>query len=154
VLAESIGDLGAAWRGQPVEVNPTIRQLRALLAALQRANDWERDPRAAPVARSRTTQPRKRAKSCASVSCCATRSTIAPAAARLDRARHARFTTSTSRELADLLEPNARGSTLAGTAQSLRAAIAQSPRNAALYERLRRSTRRGRRRRALVSLVP
>ncbi|HEY0476812.1 MAG TPA: tetratricopeptide repeat protein [Kofleriaceae bacterium] len=44
------------------------------------------------------------------------------------------------RELAELLEPAARQQVLAGTAASLRASIAQNPRNAMLYERLAQVT--------------
>jgi hypothetical protein len=44
------------------------------------------------------------------------------------------------RELAELLEPAARGQVLAGTAASLRASIAQNPRSAMLYERLAQIT--------------
>ncbi|HEY1549734.1 MAG TPA: hypothetical protein VGG28_18025 [Kofleriaceae bacterium] len=142
VLAENTGDLAGAIEQleRVVHANPDDAHLRErLLGLCMRASDWERALRELrQLVRMRpTTQDKAREELRIGH---LLRDRIGDrAGARMAFERARAFDTlnlDVTRELADLLDPAPRGAMLGMTAQSLRLAVVQAPKQAALYERL------------------
>jgi hypothetical protein len=142
VLAENTGDLAGAIEQleRVVEGKPDDVQLRErLLALCTRANDFARAARELKaLARMRAT-PQERAREELRLGLMMRDKLEDRIGARmaLERARTLDpLNLDVVRELADLLEPAARGDMLGATAASMRDAIVGNPRGVQLYERL------------------
>ncbi|NVB82194.1 MAG: hypothetical protein HOV81_27685 [Kofleriaceae bacterium] len=142
VLAENTNDIGGAIEGleRVVQANPEDLQLRErLLGLCLRASDW---PRAVnelrALARMRPTPPEKaREELRLGLMLRDKVGDRGNARQALDRARSLDpLNLDVVRELADMLEGNARTQVLAATAASFRDSIHQTPRSGALYEKL------------------
>jgi len=146
VLAENVNDVAGAIENleRVVEGSPDDPLLRErLLGLCLRTNDWDRATRELrALARLRPTQQDKAREELRLGLMLRDRMNDRTGARlALDRARTLDpLNLDVVRELAELLEPAARQQVLAGTAASLRASIAQNPRNAVLYERLAQVT--------------
>ncbi len=142
VLAENTGDLAGAIEQleRVVHANPDDAHLRErLLGLCMRASDWERALRELrQLVRMRpTTQDKAREE--LRIGHLLRDRVNDRAGARMAFERARAFDTlnlDVTRELADLLDPASRGAMLGMTAQSLRLAVMQAPKQAALYERL------------------
>jgi tetratricopeptide (TPR) repeat protein len=142
VLAENTGDLAGAIEQleRVVEQNSDDVLLRErLLGLCLRANDWDRATRELrTLARMRPT-PQDKARDELRLGLMLRDRLNDRVGARLalDRARTLDpLNLDVVRELADILDANARGQMLAVTAANVRSSIAQNPRAAVLYERL------------------
>jgi tetratricopeptide (TPR) repeat protein len=142
VLAENTNDIGGAIEQleHVVEANPEDVQLRErLLGLCLRTNDWARAVRELrALARMRPT-PQEKAREELRLGLMLRDKLNDRASARLalDRARTLDpLNLDAVRELLDLLAPSGRTQILAVTAESFREAIAQSPRQTVLYEKL------------------
>ncbi|MGE5186670.1 MAG: tetratricopeptide repeat protein, partial [Acidobacteriota bacterium] len=142
VLAENTGDIAGAIEQleRVVEQNSDDVQLRErLLGLCLRANDWERATKELrALARMRPT-PQDKARDELRLGLMLRDRLNDRVSARmaLDRARTLDpLNLDVVRELAELLEPAARGQMLAATAHSFRQSIATSSKTATLYERL------------------
>ena len=146
VLAENVNDLAGAIENleRVVEASPDDAQLRErLLGLCVRASDWDRATRELrAMIRLRSTPQDKAREELRLGLMLRDRLSDRPGARlALDRARALDpLNLDVIRELVELLEPAARQQVLASTAASLRASIAQNPRNATLYERLAQVT--------------
>ncbi|HEX4452166.1 MAG TPA: hypothetical protein VH143_14920 [Kofleriaceae bacterium] len=142
VLAENTGDLAGAIEQleRVVHANPDDAHLRErLLGLCMRASDWERALRELrQLVRMRPTAQDK-AREELRIGHLLRDRVNDRAGARMAFERARAFDTlnlDVTRELADLLDPAPRGAMLGMTAQSLRLAVMQAPKQAALYERL------------------
>jgi tetratricopeptide (TPR) repeat protein len=142
VLAENTGDLAGAIEQleRVVQANPDDPHLREqLLGLCTRANDWERALRELRQLVRMRNSGQDKAREELRIGQLLRDRVGDRNSARLafDRARaFDPLNLDVVRELADLLDPAPRAAMLGSTATSLRAAVAQSPRLHALYERL------------------
>ncbi len=146
VLAENVNDLAGAIENleRVVKSSPEDLNLRErLLGLCLRAGDWERATRELRKLVHLRPTPQEKAREELRLGQVLRDKLTDRGAARiaLDRARNLDpLNLDVVRELAELLEPEARAQVLGTTAQSFRASIAHNPNSAVLYERLAQVT--------------